>query len=103
MSRTLVPDREGLIHGMVRYGERDLCGVFATTATMDCEDCIASGDDCGRVYAVLRIVVEPGWDGILRDQPAGPLGLVVLTLWTPEQIEAIVTSAGLCRNRFCAR
>ena len=55
--------REGLIHGMVRYGERDVCGVFATTATMGCEDCIASGDDCGRVYAVLRMVVEPGWDG----------------------------------------
>jgi hypothetical protein len=34
--------REGLIHGMVRYGERDVCGVFATTATVGCEDCIAS-------------------------------------------------------------
>jgi hypothetical protein len=31
--------REGLIHGIVRYGERDGCGVFATTATMGCEDC----------------------------------------------------------------
>jgi hypothetical protein len=54
--------REELIHGMVRYGECDVCGVFATTATMGCEDCIASGDDCGRVYAVLRMVVEPGWN-----------------------------------------
>ena len=59
----LTSAREGLIHGMVRYGERDVCGVFATTATMGGEDCIAPGDDCGRVYAVLRMVVELGWDG----------------------------------------
>jgi hypothetical protein len=57
----------------VRFGERDNFDAVATVVILPCESCIESGDDCGRHYAVLRIVGNPlenGRDFDLSMEPA---------------------------------
>ena len=42
----------------VRFGEADDFEGTAAVVVLPCATCIESGDDCGRHYAVLRIVAD---------------------------------------------
>jgi hypothetical protein len=57
----------------VRFGERDDFDAVVTVVILPCESCIERSDDCGRHYAVLRIVGNPldnGRDFDLSLEPA---------------------------------
>ena len=58
---------------LVRFGERDGFDAVVAVVILPCESCIERGDDCGRHYAVLRVVGNPldtGRDFDLNMEPA---------------------------------
>ena len=58
---------------LVRFGERDGFDAVVAVVILPCESCIERGDDCGRHYAVLRVVGNPldtGRDFDLSMEPA---------------------------------
>jgi hypothetical protein len=60
---------------------------------MACEDCIASGDDCGRTYVVLRTLVDPGEGDRGRNFDLSMELEDALRLGEPEDFKAMVDIA----------